>query len=567
VSDVESARGRSLCDGRIEIDSPQRIRFRAEELFFLCGSGESTAWGDIPLEQARFHMGAFLQQRGFHFFSSSIDFDRKVLRVNTGPRVVVSGLQITNDTKVPLRRLRRPLGKAMTPDRLDQTQSWIRRELAMNGFPCAQVRVRGELETGLIHLDIQSNRYRRILKVIQSDPVGLEPGILSRYYAFQEGESYRSIPVELSSRRVESDGIVQDHRWNLRCEDPDHIILEENLLVGKPRVLSLALGIDTEEYLSGMIGWKSVRLGKRASSLDFQGRASFLRQMGLIVSNWYPFSDPRRPLIRTALQVERRAESRYASLDSELSIRSVWSRDFLGYSLRFEVGPSLADSRALGSPLPPPSQYLSLDAGLRWMSHPFEFYLSNPQEGYRFDVRGKFLDGRLLSPFRAGVIEVAAQSLFEPFHSDPRILIVGFRAQYITSSSSFSKAERSKLPIRFRQYLGGEQSVRGFSRLELPFDERVMMSSVHGGIELRSDYPFHPRVQPFVFFDAGLLGEESFQIETPVYFSPGGGLRWQSPIGSIRGTLAHGFVAGEKDREKKEKLSHWQWFLSLGREF
>lgn len=553
-----------FCDGRIRIEAPETIRFKSEELFFLCGNDQQEAWSEIPLEQARIHLEAFLQARGFHAPEFDLREDR--IFVQTGKVTRVEGLQLHGDEGLSLRKLRRPIGRPLNPENLDFVESWMKRELGFESYPCAEVSTKGETETGQIHVFLLPNRKRQVERIDSEELGNLAPEVLQRYYAIDEGETYSAIATELSSRRIESEGVVQDHRWNLRCVEPDGVILEESVLVGEPRLFRIAVGADTEEYLVGQIGWKSVRLGKRASSLDLEARASFKRQRASALSKWYVFSELDRPYLRSQLRIERKSESRFHTLDTDLDFRGVWKKDFVGSSLEVELGPSISDSRNLGVSLPPPAQFLSLDFGARWMSHPFEYFLSNPQSGYSFGLNTKYVDSRFLSPFQVAVIGLDAQYLFELFRSDPRILIVGLRGDWSNVWSSLEGEDRESLPTRFRRYLGGIESVRGFDRLELPREDRVMLSSLSGGIELRSDYPIHPSLQPFVFLDAGLLGEKSFRLDEPVYWSPGGGLRWQSPIGSVRAMLAHGFVSGDR-MESEERSSHWQWFLSFGREF
>jgi outer membrane translocation and assembly module TamA len=120
------------------------------------------------------------------------------------------------------------------------------------------------------------------------------------------------------------------------------------------------------------------------------------------------------------------------------------------------------------------------------------------------------------------------------------------------------------LPPDYRTYLGGSSDLRGFSRQELPTDGEGGMSSFYLGVETRFSGVLPWNLEPLFLFDVGALGSKPVSLDMPIYWSPGFGMRFESPIGTFRGTLANGFVgSGVHDWSG----SHWQLYLSLGEEF
>ena len=105
--------------------------------------------------------------------------------------------------------------------------------------------------------------------------------------------------------------------------------------------------------------------------------------------------------------------------------------------------------------------------------------------------------------------------------------------------------------------------MRGYGLQELPHSGTGTLAAVYFGTEFRYAAGFWFGLQPLIFMDVGALGTHATQLDSPVFLSPGGGLRYESPFGSLRATLAHGYAPGSDD----PTLSHFQFFFSFGEEF
>jgi outer membrane translocation and assembly module TamA len=95
--------------------------------------------------------------------------------------------------------------------------------------------------------------------------------------------------------------------------------------------------------------------------------------------------------------------------------------------------------------------------------------------------------------------------------------------------------------------------------MELPVVNGGGLTSGFVGLETRLSQTLPFDLDPFVFMDFGEISNSAALLSAPLYWSPGVGVRWASPIGPVRTTLAHGFVGNSAD--------HFQFYLSLGEEF
>jgi outer membrane protein assembly factor BamA len=58
-------------------------------------------------------------------------------------------------------------------------------------------------------------------------------------------------------------------------------------------------------------------------------------------------------------------------------------------------------------------------------------------------------------------------------------------------------------------------------------------------------------VDVFLFLDTGILGSKANgQFDQPIFWSPGFGFRWESPVGVLRTYLARRFTTNEKPAEE-----------------
>jgi outer membrane protein assembly factor BamA len=126
-------------------------------------------------------------------------------------------------------------------------------------------------------------------------------------------------------------------------------------------------------------------------------------------------------------------------------------------------------------------------------------------------------------------------------------LVVAFRAA-ATTRDPFDDDE--SLPIGERLFLGGEDSVRSFTRDDL--GPRDADGSPLGGLsrgvvnlELRWRLlPRHRALEIATFYDIGMVSEDTWNISGPPGQAIGAGLRYRTPVGPIR--LDYGYNPGDR---------------------
>ena len=126
--------------------------------------------------------------------------------------------------------------------------------------------------------------------------------------------------------------------------------------------------------------------------------------------------------------------------------------------------------------------------------------------------------------------------------------------------------DASQLPTSFKQFLGGSSDMRGFPRKSLPSEGTGSLTKVYLGIELRLNNKLPYNLQPIAFLDFGQLGDLAFDLNATKFYSPGLGIRWQSPIGTVRASAAHGYVIDDELDTYHDK-TNMQYYLSLGEQF
>ncbi len=132
--------------------------------------------------------------------------------------------------------------------------------------------------------------------------------------------------------------------------------------------------------------------------------------------------------------------------------------------------------------------------------------------------------------------------------------------------NDLANAQRNLAPdMRF--FLGGDSNMRGIALNGLPTDQNGFLTVAYDGLELRLADALPYGLQPLLFLDAAMAGRADVHLDPDVYWSPGAGLRWKLPVGSIRGTVARGLVWHRDSTAPPLYPPHWQLFLSFGEEF
>ena len=556
-----------LCpNGRVRLVAGKNIKFNKLEKIFICGDPQEQAWEHIPLNQSKFHLGTFLQSRGY--FTPVFSEEGESLIVYPGTRSRISGWRAENaPPELKPEQRRRVKGRVLTPKFLDHMENWARSRLQARGYPCAKVESRANVDSGELVLSVDPGP-KQVLGSIEVDPIEkLESGVLRRFDAFRLGKTFNNDWLALTERRIEEDGLLQSSYFTPHCDPPPEgksATVTQHTYAGKPRLLHFGFGVDTEEYVIVKGDWTHARMTPKAWRFNVSAYASYKRQELNISQALYFFKPESRLHFLPSAQLEHRRETNYHYLSGSVQAAMATSWDWQSVGLELTAGPDLNYTDTFRGAQPGLTRFLTLEYDAQLTSHGYEFWQTSPRLGYYVRLQGGFGSSHLLSEISAQRFELDWQFLYNIKGWDPPLFILGVRGGFYGTFMARNADNLAKLPPNYRYYLGGSNNLRGFKREELPGPDGAL-SAAFASLELRTANWIPFGIQPLAFFDIGVLGDQAFRFDAPVYYSPGFGIRYESPVGVFRTTFAWGMKTSEADANPDN--THFQFFFGFGEEF
>ena len=549
--------------------------FSDTEKRLICGDSKTDdavgmAWKEIPLNQAKFDLKTFLQDRAFYhptFQEKPLigtGENKSLWIVDLGQPTRVKEVKLVGDPpELRFERRRGLIGELLTPKFLGSQEQWVSQRLQAEGYGCPVIGSKGDSDTGSVTITIDAGTKQDLIEVIEDPIEGLTPGMVRRYDAFHLGETFNGDLLAITNHRVLAQGLLQSVHYTLKC-NPNGITAKQESIAGLPRLLRFGVGIDTEALVNLRAAWNNTRFGKQGSLIDVSGLASKQEQRVDTSFTWYnlPFSSRRymKPffeLRHTNLEKVEQLSSR-----GQYSFGTSWDTNRLGAAVR--SGPTLDYYRTYRGVGPTNSHFLSLENEVRVFSHYYEFFKSSPRTGFQMTLLTDFNAKGVFSDASGQRLNLSGEGLWNIKDYDPFLLILGVRGGLATTLTGEPIGNNTGLPADFRYYLGGAGDIRGFGRQEISGPTASGgFSSAFADFEARLGSILPLGIQPFAFLDLGSLGSKSLDIDSTIYWSPGLGLRWESPVGSLRTNFAHGFLTSPTGTAK----SHFQFYFSFGEEF
>lgn len=557
------AGGTPLC-GHIRLETLDRLSFTPLERKLVCGDPQDLPWATVPRNQARYMLGTFLQARGYYQYRFRDEPDSLV--VATGATTLVSFVEGQGiPEEIDLSRYWIANHQALTPKVLDALEGWVRDQLRAHGYACPEVQTSANPQSGRVLVLVKPGARLNVTAVEEEPVPGLRAGVLRRYDAFEVGEVYDDQEVQLTARRTLGKQLLLSTHLSDRCEDGG-VILHQKSLPGSPRLARVGFGFNTEQLFLIRGSLRNSRLGPTASILDVSLLLSYREQELTASSDWYVLPQSSRFYLRPEFDVRREYERQYESHSTRAAFAPAMTADFqrLGLSLSGWVGPSLLYVRTIGADSPEFSRIHSIDGQIDLHSHSHEYYAAAPRTGFQTNANWSIAikQGSTVTAHRFGCL---GEVLYNVAGWDPPFVVLGLRSGYAATITGGTQNEFEALPATYRRFLGGSQSVRGFARHSLPNNDGAL-TTFYAGAEARlvSIVPYD--IQPLMFMDLGLTGREARLLDPPYYLSPGVGVRWQSPLGPLRLTVARGLVRGTEAQEHKGQEGT-AVFFSFGEEF
>lgn len=548
---------------QIRFSGAARIDLSPMEIRLVCGDPATEGWEKIPFNQAESYLKAFLQQRGYQ--DPRFEPGLAVLLVYPGEKTRVEAFTVTGlPPGIDPHKLRKIKGRTLTPERLDAAKAALGAALQNRGHACPVVEMRANGTTGEVSAEARPGEAYRFGHISAGDTPEADLGIFRRYEAFRPGQRFDSRLLELTARRTMSDSVFMSAYFDVDCSSAG-LAVTARVVSGKPQLYRLGFGFDTEGLLLARAQWQNSRLGKRAHSMQASLFASAREQTAVTYFKYFSGASSRFYLM-PRLTFSRQNEDQYEALRAEAALLPGFSWDSSAVHGGFTAGPALehVDTvRGLG----PDSRYAAFETRLELRSHLFEYYAGDPRTGWRAALTAQSRLAGIYSKFTAHRLDFQGERIWNLGGFEPPLLVLATRWQGRTTLVKDSLVAAGELPLDMRYFLGGDSDLRGAGRLGVPGDPAGLLTALYDGVELRLGDVLPYRLQPLVFVDAAMGGRNSFKLDPNVYWAPGFGLRWGSPVGSVRATLARGLVWRRDPAAEVLMAPQWRFFLSLGREF
>lgn len=556
-----------LCDhihmeeGHLDLDANERI--------LICGKGGKVeAWNSVPIPQAEYQVKVLLQNEGYlnpHFERRQDD-----LYVWSGPRELTRELKINGAIGLlKAGKKREIVGEPMTPEKLDEVKRWAETQVQEHGYACPTIAVHGQAWDHTMVVDVDTGPRSRIAGIDYSGLGSLDTESLARHQAMQPGDWFDVRETQLTAGRMLNDALFQTAYFTNDCRG-DLVDLHLMTAVGKPRILRFGVGASTEEFPFTQIWFKNARLDNRASSFTTTLYASPKRQSLDAGAEYYRVPWSKRSYLGPRFLVSRQKESTYEVNRAQVGgdLGRLWDIWKLRMQARF--GPTLNYVNTVRGVGPQNLSFLSWEGSFLSTSRDYELFTRDQYDGWQggFEYRGQRKG--IGSPVNVDRYEVNLKNLWNVGHLFPPLFVLGARAQGVAVNASATDISKGKenelLPIDYRLFYGGDDNLRGFNRQALNNHELGYLSALYFGLELRliEELPYH--FEPFLLLDTAKLGDRRFTLDRSIFISEGAGVRWPSPFGTLRGSIAKGRILNQQ-AALPVYPQEWVTFVSFGKEF
>lgn len=552
----------TLCE--ITLEGSEKIEFSKTEKKWLCGSNEVEGWGKIPLNQKALFLKGFLQSRGYH--QSTIQVGADGVHVNLGIKSFLQELEVISAPPTWHWRKRRYIkNRPFTPQTLDEFNKWAKRRLQENGYPCPRVHSQAIIDESKFEILAETGQPHVFEDIQTVGENSLDPAILDRFSAFYPGDPFDIRLLEITSNRVLEEDLYLSTYYDIICKSDGGIEIVRRMIPAKPRLLSFGAGYDTESGALFRATLKQTRLNSMADNMLISLYASFIEQSLDIKHRHYFSSDLRSRLhLLSQALIKRESENSYETNTYQVSESLAYGWEQRSYSALISSGPLLERTDTVRGADKGLIDALKINTDLTFTSHLYEYFQTNPQEGWTVSVNATTQLEGAISNQTIHRLSLRHQILWNIDGWDPALLILAWRGWIGSYFLSTGQTTSDEIPTNQRFFLGGDSDLRGFGRKQLPSGSLGFLSVLYQGLELRTGdlLPYH--LQPLIFADFAKGGLQATSFDPAIYYDLGIGIRWASPLGTLRGSAGKGFVINE---DVNSLNPGYQFFLSYGREF
>jgi outer membrane protein insertion porin family len=412
------------------------------------------------------------------------------------------------------------------------------------GFAYATVSIQSQIDTSRLaaRITIQANLGPKTY----IDSIRVEGlGSLTKSYLLEEavldtGQVYSLNKLQEAQQQLFNHHLIRFATISIPPQPQDSTLtLLLRVRENEPRSVSLLFGFGTEELLRGQVSWIHRNAFGRGHRFTVTARASFIEQ-SLNLDYLFPYFLNTKSSIVISPFAQHLLQENFELLRAGVTNSYIYrySQNFTA-SAAYEFTKNKELSQQFETSLPDTTTQYDLSS-LQFSS----YYTS----GF-----GRLQEGWVIQPYVeiSGLFDFATYR-FQKLTADIRrytsLSNSTMLAMRVQAGGLFSVSVDS-LPRQIRFYLGGTNSVRGWTRQELGPKRALVDSSGFiryvplGGrakfgfnIEIRQDLSFLIKGIGVAFFlDGGQVWRSVDGLGSrPIQFGIGGGIRYQSPIGPIR---------------------------------
>lgn len=536
-----------LCP-EVVLHGEKDVELTETELRLVCGDDKVEAYKEIPDYQASFLLTGFLQSRGY--LRPKFETIDGVLHVQVGKKSEVKKILLDSPdlksgsvVKKKIRQLYRH--ETLTPRTLDEIEKDSKRQLRVKGFPCAKVETEANAVDSSVNLKMHDLKYFPFGEVTKDPIKGLEDNALLRYYPFKAQDRYNELLLDLTEKRMLRTEVVQGTYFLQNCApDLSTFKLSQEFIDGPPRTIRFGVGASTELGPMVRARWSHNRYGPMASILSANIQASFRQQSLLLSADNFIWKDKPRESLLSEFEVSRQSQPDFEEVLYKVKSHKKWTRDFYDRYWAWTLGPGFesgtfsssgnSNTRSFGTGV--------LEGSLQYMSHIYEFFDVHPEEGDQFQFNFGFRHPTL------GFVEPLLKldvtwAKIQPVGRLGKGDLIG--ALRLTGSTTWVDDDVSleRLPPTVKSYGGGNDDIRGFLIRSLPRNDGLgALSKMATKLEFRKTYLFIRSLEAFTFIDGAFFGDRSWSTDPRLYYAPGLGLRWISPIGLVQAYAARAYI-------------------------
>jgi translocation and assembly module TamA len=557
----------NLCP-HVTLRSHEDLHLSDTEKRFICGDKDEPAYNNIPSYQAKFSIEGFLQQRGYSL--PKFEYVGDKLIVDTGEKsylsaVLVNSKNIDDSKELEKELLRHNKKEVLTPKLLDEMEAEATKFLRNRGYPCVKVTSSVDPENGKMVLEA-TNLEPFIYGEIPREKIeGIDDRALARFFPFTAQDSFSELGLTLAEKRFLRSGIVLGTYFQEKCELKKHeFSLSQQFIVGAPHTIRFGIGASTEVGPMIRARWTNQRYGPMASQLEAYFQSSLKTQTLKLSSDEYMWPDHPRRSLYSELQLERNDQTDFTEFTAGLKPHMQWTSDSVNRFWQWTAGPSLLAGtfKTVNSSDNRSYKTAAIEASLQSKTHDFEVFDIHPEEGNFAQVNLDFRHPALGFSDPLLKLDLTYLKLYWLGNLGRGKAIGGI---HFNAGTAWIRdgVNLSTLPPSVKFYGGGSEDIRGFKLATLPDNAGVgAVSKVSAKLEFRKTYFFIPAIEAFSFLDGAYFGEKSWEVSSRLWYSPGVGLRWLSPIGLVQTYLARSLTTQESKSLKKDNGS--LFYLGLG---